>query len=187
MTEPPPAATVTTEGNVVLTGFMGTGKTTVGRLLARRLGYGFVDTDHVIEQRHGTIESIFATQGEVSFRQFERSVAAELAEQSRLVISTGGRLMLDAANVKALSANGRVFCLVASPEQILRRVLGDGEGPVRPLLASADPRQRIIELLAERDAGYGRFPQIPTDDRRPADIVEEIWSALSKSGEAVRR
>ena len=82
-------------GNVVLTGFMGTGKTTVGRLLADLLGYEFVDTDEVIEQRYGPIETIFRERGEDAFRTIEREVAGELAGADRRVISTGGRMMLD--------------------------------------------------------------------------------------------
>ena len=166
--------TVSDNRNVVLTGFMGTGKTTVGRLLATRLGYTFVDTDHVLQDRHGSIASIFATQGEAAFRQLERGLATELAGRSRLVISTGGRMMLDPANVTALSDNGRVFCLVATPEQIFGRVLRDADGPVRPLLSAADPRERIVELLAERRDGYGRFPQLRTDDLTPAAIAEQL-------------
>jgi shikimate kinase len=166
------------ERNIILTGFMGTGKTTVGRLLATRLGFEFVDTDHVIEARHGTIASIFATQGEEAFRELERGLAQELAARRRLVISTGGRLMLDAANVASLGANGRVVCLVATPEQILARVLGDGTGPVRPLLADGDPRLRIIELLAERKQGYGRFPQLSTDGLTPGAIAEQLAEML---------
>src|SRR6187399_1176730 len=91
--------------NIVLTGFMGTGKTTVGRLLAARLGYEFVDTDEAIVERHGEIADIFRTRGEEAFRQIERQLAAELASRERLVISTGGRMMLDPDNVAALGRN----------------------------------------------------------------------------------
>ncbi|MGH9134897.1 MAG: shikimate kinase, partial [Ilumatobacteraceae bacterium] len=100
--------------NIVLTGFMGTGKTTVGRLLAEQLGFEFVDTDQVIEQRHGAIAEVFRVMGEDAFRRIERELAAELADRERLVISTGGRMMLDPQNVASLSRNGRVFCLVAT-------------------------------------------------------------------------
>src|SRR5690606_6565646 len=99
--------------NVVLTGFMGTGKTTVGRLLAERLGFEFVDTDALITERHGPIPEIFARDGEAAFRQFERALAAELAERSGLVVSTGGRLMLDPASAAALGNGAAVFCLTA--------------------------------------------------------------------------
>src|SRR5262245_28356809 len=134
-------------GNVVLTGFMGTGKTTVGRLLADLLGYEFVDTDELIERRYGPIETIFRDRGEEEFRAIERNLAAELAGRDGLVISTGGRMMLDPSIASTLGAGSRVFCLVASPETIAARVL---DGPARPLLAGPDPLARIRELLAER-------------------------------------
>ena len=170
MTTPPDRDTT----NIVLTGFMGTGKSTVGRLLAARLGFEFVDTDEVIEQRHGPITTIFAEQGEDAFRSLERRLAAELGDRKRLVIATGGRMMLDEANIAALSRNGLVLCLVATPEQILERVMSDRSGIERPLLAVPDPRQRIIELLAERSSGYGRFAQLATGARSPEAIADDI-------------
>ncbi len=136
--------------NVVLTGFMGTGKTTVGRLLAEQLGYEFVDTDQVIEQRHGKVADIFRERGEEVFRTIEREVASELADRRRLVISTGGRMMLDPLNVTSLSRHGRIFCLVANPDAIFERLAGDPSQSERPLLSGPDPRRRIVELLAER-------------------------------------
>ena len=162
--------------NIVLTGFMGTGKTTVGRLLADKLGYEFVDTDEVIEERHGRIAEIFRTRGEDAFRRIERELAAELAARDRLVIATGGRLMLDPQNVSSLSRNGRVFCLVATPDEIFDRVTHDTSATERPLLAVPDPRQRIVELLAERSPDYRRFAQLATDavstDAVAADLAE---------------
>ena len=152
--------------NIVLTGFMGTGKTTVGRLLAEQLGYEFVDTDQLIEERHGKIAEIFRSRGEEAFRQIERELAAELAARDRLVISTGGRLMLDPHNVASLSRNGRVFCLVATPDEIFDRVTKDESAIERPLLSVPDPRQRIVELLAERSPDYRRFAQLTTDTVR---------------------
>ena len=149
--------------NIVLTGFMGTGKTTVGRLLAEQLGYEFVDTDRVIEERHGKIADVFRTLGEEAFRRIERELAAELADRDRLVISTGGRMMLDPQNVASLSRNGRVFCLVATPDEIFDRVTNDPSRIERPLLSVPDPRQRIVELLAERSPDYRRFAQLTTD------------------------
>ena len=161
-------------GNVVLTGFMGTGKTTVGRLLADRLGYEFVDTDQLIEQRHGPIPQIFGEHGEGEFRRLERDVAAELAERQRLVVSTGGRLMLDAVNAARLGATGDVFCLTASVDTILARVTADDSPVERPLLAGTDVRRRITELLDERAPAYAEFEQVDTDDRAPIEIVDEV-------------
>jgi shikimate kinase len=163
-----------TDGNVVLTGFMGTGKSTVGRLLAERLGYEFVDTDQVIEQRHGPIPQIFREHGEGEFRRLERDVADELAERRRLVISTGGRLMVDAVNAARLGATGDVFCLTASVDTILARVTLE-ESPVeRPLLAGTDVRSRVTQLLAERAPAYAGFDQVETDARTPIEISDEI-------------
>ncbi len=163
--------------NVVLTGFMGTGKSTVGRVLAERLGYTFVDTDTLIEQQHGPIPEIFARVGEAAFRAFEAEVAATLAEGTHQVIATGGRLMLDPDNAAALGATGAVFALAASADEILRRVLGDG-GSVRPLLAGDDPAGRVRSLLAERAPLYAQFPVIETGGRSPEDIAQEIMSLL---------
>ena len=114
--------------NVVLTGFMATGKSTVGRLVAAGLRYGFVDTDRMIEERHGSIPEIFASDGEEHFRAIERGIAEELAELSALVISTGGGLMLDASAGPTLAASGRVFCLTARVETIWKRVGGPRAG-----------------------------------------------------------
>lgn len=167
--------------NVVLTGFMGTGKTTVGRLVAERLGHDFVDTDVVIEERHGPIPTIFAEQGEAAFREIERNLARELAARTGIVISTGGRMMLDPANAEALGATGRVYCLVADPDEILRRVTTDPSHIERPLLAGPDPRARILELLAERTPLYRRFPQVDTGGRPPAEIADEIVALAAPS------
>jgi shikimate kinase/3-dehydroquinate synthase len=160
--------------NIVLTGFMGTGKTTVGRLLAEQLGYEFVDTDELIEQRHGTIAEIFRSRGEDAFREIERELAAELGDRDRLVISTGGRLMLDSRNVASLSRNGRVFCLVATPDEIFDRIVKDDSPIERPLLSVPDPRRRIVELLAERTPEYRRFAQLTTDTVDAAMVAADL-------------
>ena len=153
---------------------MGTGKTTVGRLLAQRLDREFVDTDAIIERRHGSIASIFADRGEAAFRAIERAVAAELAEREALVIATGGRLMLDPANEATLGATGHVFCLTAEPAIVLARVLADAERVERPLLAVDDPHRRVVELLDERSPGYARFRQVDTAERPPTAVADEI-------------
>lgn len=171
--------------NVVLTGFMATGKSTVGRLVAAGLRYGFVDTDRMIEERHGPIPELFASEGEEQFRAIERGIAEELAELSALVISTGGGLMLDVDAGPTLAATGRVFCLTASVETIWKRVGGPRAGERRPLLAGDDPRGRIEALLAERTPRYAAFEQITTDDRRPSDVAEEIVELMG--GRVTRR
>lgn len=166
-------------GNLVLTGFMGTGKTTVGRLLAARLGYEFVDTDRLIEERHGPIARIFSEHGEGEFRRLERELAAELADRSGLVVSTGGRMMVDAHNVDRLGRSGQVICLTASIDTILARVRGARSLVERPLLAGPDVRDRITELLAERAPAYARFPQVETDRRTPAQVVDAVLALLA--------
>lgn len=160
--------------NIVLTGFMGTGKTTVGKLLARQLNYDFVDTDELIEARAGkTVPEIFQEMGEVAFREMEGAVARELAERQGVVISTGGRLMLDPGNAAALSRTGRVFCLVATPEEILERVTKDTTH-ARPLLAVPNPMERIVELMQLRQDDYGKFPQMVTSERTPDAVTKNL-------------
>lgn len=151
---------------------MGTGKSTVGRILAGLTGRTFVDTDSIIERGHGPIHEIFETRGEAGFRDLERVAASELAATTGQVIATGGRLMLDPANIAAFSA-ARVFALVADAEEIHRRIV-DGHGPRRPLLEVDDPLARIRALLNDRRAGYERFPRIQSAGRSPNAVAVEI-------------
>jgi shikimate kinase len=166
--------TTTDDGrrNVVLTGFMGTGKTTIGRMLAAELGYEFVDTDRVIEERHGAIADIFARAGEAAFRDLERKLAAELGERHGLVVSTGGRMVLDPSNAEALGRHGVIVCLTARADTILTRISSGRTR--RPLLDVVDPLARIVELLGERAEGYARFPQFSTDDVHPSAVAHRI-------------
>jgi shikimate kinase len=158
---------------------MGTGKTTVGRLLADELGYELVDTDVLIEERHGPIVTIFAEQGEEAFRAIERGIAAELGARRGLVVATGGRMMLDQENARTLGGGGAaVFCLVASSEEIYARVTADPSHIERPLLSVDDPRRRIDELLAERLPHYSRFAQVPTDGRTPEAVAKHLLTVL---------
>lgn len=160
--------------NLVLTGFMGTGKTSVGREVASRLGMDFIDTDEIIESRHGPIDRIFTEHGEPAFRDLERDLAKELSQRQGLVIATGGGMMLEQANVQEMTSNGHVFCLVASPEEIHRRVTDDEIRRERPLLEVDDPKLRITDLMTERGDGYARFPQVSTDNRDVPAIADEI-------------
>lgn len=160
-----------TRSNIILTGFMGTGKTTVGKLLAKQLGYLFVDTDELIQARSGqTIPEIFREKGEAAFRRMEADIARELGGMEGLIVSTGGRLMLDEGNAAALGANGRVFCLQATPEEIVARVANDA-GVERPLLQGGSPIDRIAELMQERADGYARFTQILTSGKTPEAVA----------------
>lgn len=165
--------------NLVITGFMGTGKSTIGAALAEHLDFEFVDTDAVIEKRYGPIPKIFAERGEAVFRELEHEVATELAQRTGLVIATGGRMLLDERNAAALDTTGDIFCLSATPDELIDRLLIDGERTKRPLLDVEDPRQQIVDLLGERADGYGQFTQVETTGRSVSDIVEQILDELS--------
>ena len=161
--------------NIILTGFMATGKTTIGRLLARQLGYEFIDTDYLIEDRCGqTIAEIFREKGETVFRAMEADVARELGDKVGLVIATGGGLVLDPANVTALKKQGRIFCLVATPEAILDRASRDAV--VRPLLADSSPMEQITELMKAREKAYLHFTQVETAGKTPDEVVRILLS-----------
>jgi len=167
--------------NIVLTGFMGVGKTTVGRILARKLRRGFLDTDAIITQRHGPITDIFARVGEDGFRDIERGVAAELGRERGLVVATGGRLMLDPANIRSLNRTGHVFALAATPAQVWSRV-NQGSGVAkRPLLAGPDPLGRITELLAERGPLYHLFAQVAAGVRNADSVATEIIELFERT------
>jgi shikimate kinase len=164
--------------NIVLTGFMGAGKTTVGRVLADELGFEFVDTDALIEAEHGPIPQIFAEHGEGTFRRLERELAAELATRTGLVVSTGGRMLVDPVNADVLASTGDIVCLTATVDTIAQRV-----GPTastRPLLAGDDVRARVTELLAERAPAYARFAQVATDGRSPGEIAGDIVALVRR-------
>jgi len=160
--------------NIILTGFMGTGKTTVGKRVAARLTYEFVDTDvEIMSQNNCTIDEIFEHQGEAAFRKMESDVARVLARRQGVVISTGGKMMLDKANKDVLEKSGRVFCLVADPEEIMSRVLAD-PGVERPLLKAANGMETLIRLLAERKKGYGQYLQVETTSKSPDEVAQVI-------------
>jgi len=138
--------------NLALIGFMGTGKTSVGRLIAQRLNFKFVDTDELIEARAGkTISALFAEGGEGAFRELEQQVVADLGQGEKSVIATGGGLAAGAANLASLKEHALVVCLWASPEVIWERVRGQAH---RPLLQEADPMGKIRQLLAAREPFY---------------------------------
>jgi 3-dehydroquinate synthase len=143
---------MTSEKNIVLTGFMGVGKTSIGREVARRLGRNFIDLDDLITARAGmTIPEIFSDGGEPAFRALEAESCAQMAGPADLVIATGGGAVVNPANRQALEAGGVLVCLEADPAVIVARLAG-GNG--RPMLDGHDRSQRIADLLAERAEAY---------------------------------
>ena len=163
--------------NVILVGFMGTGKTAVGKALAMRLGMKFVDMDDIIEEREGMkISDIFEKKGEPYFRHAEKMVAKDIAIQSGLVVAAGGGAMVDEENVKNFKSSGVIFCLVATPDKIFERTKGHIH---RPLLNVGDPKEKIAELLAKRAQYYARADcRIDTTDLSINEVVDKIAGYL---------
>lgn len=163
--------------NIVLVGFMGTGKTTVGIELAERLGMVFLDMDEIIVEREGlTIPDIFERHGEDYFRLLERKVVKELAGRSGLVIATGGGIVLNSHNIDDFSCTGLVVCLSASPEAIINRVGSDAN---RPLLAGDDKMAKIMSILEKRQKLYDAIPfQIDTSGLSIETVADEIIEKL---------
>lgn len=151
--------------NIFLVGLMGSGKTTVGRALAKRLGMLFIDSDHEIEARTGaTIPLIFEIEGEASFRRREAEVISDLTAQQGIVLATGGGAILDPQSREYLKTRGIVIYLRASVNSILHRTHADKN---RPLLQTADPRKKIEELSRQREPLYKEVAHITIDTGRP--------------------
>ncbi len=166
--------------NIVLTGFMGVGKSAVGREVAARLGRPFVDLDDLIEQKAGmSITDIFAQKGEKAFRAQEVMALREVAAQRGLVIATGGGALVDAANREMMARGSLVICLTASVSAIEARI---GDAADRPLLAGPDKQQRIVALMNERAAAYAEIPHwIDTSEKSISQVADEVI-ALAESG-----
>jgi shikimate kinase len=149
------------ESRLILVGMMGAGKTTVGRLLAKRLKRSFYDSDEEIERRCGVrIPVIFDIEGEAGFRAREKQVIAELCELENAVLSTGGGVVLAEENRRTIAACGIVVYLHARPPHLWQRVRHDRN---RPLLATADPQQKLEALYAERDSLYREIADLVID------------------------
>ncbi len=139
-------------GNIILIGFMGSGKSSVGRLVARRTGLQFVDTDALVEKQEGkAIPEIFAEQGEEHFRYVERLMLEEIANEKRMVLATGGGIVLREDNRQSLRDIGFVVWLTANEDEIFRRV---SRNTNRPLLQTADPRAAVKDLFSTRRELY---------------------------------
>lgn len=164
--------------NIFLVGLMGAGKTTVGRALAKKLNKRFIDSDHEIEARTGaSIPLIFEIEGEAGFRQRELEVIGDLTAEQDIVLATGGGAILQPQNRHYLKTRGTVIYLRASVSSILQRTAHDKN---RPLLQTADPRQRIEQLAREREPYYLEVADFIVDTGRPnvQSLVQTIMARL---------
>jgi len=163
---------------ISLIGLPGSGKSTVGRQLARRLQLPFVDSDHTIEARLGCpIREFFEREGEARFREIESEVIDQLSTQGSGVLSTGGGAVLLAVNRERLRARGQVVYLKSHPEELIRRLRHDTN---RPLLQVADPMAKLRELFAARDPLYRQTAHFVVETGRPsvATLVNMIVMQL---------
>lgn len=172
---------------IVLVGLMGAGKTSVGRLLAERLGRAFVDLDREIESAAGaSVRDVFNTEGEVGFRAREATaLAAQLSRRDGPVIATGGGVVTTPANLAALEQCRHVVWLRATPTVLAERV--DRDGPTRPLLSGSAAAQALTRLDEERSPLYGRVATVvvDTDGLAPDEVVDTVVATLAAPAAAV--
>jgi shikimate kinase len=168
--------------NIILIGYRATGKSTLARLLAEKLGWDWIDADVQIEARAGkTIARIFAEDGEPAFRDLEAEVIADLCRRRRLVLAAGGGAPLRPASRRAMRESGRVVWLKARPETIQARMAGDAPTAARrPSLTNKDSLDEIVHLLAEREPVYRESAHwaIETEGKGPEAIAGEILATL---------
>ena len=159
--------------NIILIGFMGTGKTSSGKKVAEELGMTFIDMDHVIEERENRkISDIFDTDGEPYFRQLEFNLAKELSDKDNLVVATGGGIVLNQENINNFESSGKVICLSADPQIILERVAKETH---RPLLEGDEKMNKILGILESRKELYGAISnQVDTTELDINGVVAGI-------------
>lgn len=167
--------------NLILVGFMGTGKTTVGVALADSLGIAHKDLDHaIIEEAGCSIPELFARHGEAYFRDLESRLLSQLLDNGPQVLTTGGGAVLRKQNVEVMLAKGTVIALHASEEELIRRLENDTS---RPLLAGG-VAERVRTLLAERAGAYDFAPiQVDTTEKSLQAVVDEIRAQVVESAE----
>ena len=166
--------------NIILCGMMGSGKTTVGVCLAKKMNREYVDTDAVIVERYGSIVDIFERYGEGYFRDLETEVVKELGCENDLVIATGGGLVLRQENVKLLKTNGKIVFLQASEDTLVERLKANTE---RPLLQKVESlRARVQELLKDRARVYENVADfiVDVDEKNPEQIAREIVERIGQ-------
>jgi shikimate kinase len=171
--------------NLALIGFMGAGKSSVGRLVAGQLHFAFLDTDQLIEECSGkTVSDIFSNDGEPAFRDWERRIVRELASRTKTVIATGGGLPIDPANLDSLKTHALVVCLWASPEYLWTRVRGQTH---RPLLNGPDPLGEIRRLLQLREPCYRRADVLVNTEMRSArEVAQQVIHQFNSAASAQR-
>ncbi len=166
--------------NIYLIGFMGAGKSTIGKLLARRLKRGFCDTDELVEARAGRpITAIFAQEGETRFRALERQVIEELSQKNGQVVALGGGAPLREENWQTISSTGTTIYLRADPGILFRRLEEEGSRPLLRRLEGQDRLAEIKRLLEMREPYYRRADEIvECQDRSAGELVNEILERL---------
>ncbi|HZF01823.1 MAG TPA: shikimate kinase [Methylomirabilota bacterium] len=159
--------------NIALIGFMGTGKTSVGRLVAEQLHFDYLDTDEMIQTQTGkTVADIFKTDGEKIFRGLEEKVVKDLVNRTKTVVSAGGGLPINPKNLAGLKTHALVVCLWASPEKIWERVKNQSH---RPLLHDENPQAKIRELLAAREPFYKQADVLlNTELRSLREVAQQV-------------
>ncbi len=168
------------KSNIVLIGFMGTGKSTVGKILAEKLSKDFIEMDDIISQKaNKSIPEIFSQDGEISFRELEMQVAKELSGKKNKIISAGGGLVLNKLNIDYLKKKSILVLLRANPKEIFKRISKDGKEK-RPLLDNIDPVKEIKLLLDYRQYFYNSAAEITvsTNNKDPNQIASEIIRKL---------
>ncbi len=165
--------------NIYLVGFMGTGKTTVGQTLAKKMNRNFIDLDDVIkEHEQCDIKDIFALKGEAYFRSVEKKILKELPACPEFVIACGGGIVIDPENISVMKATGVLICLTASADVILKRTSGSKH---RPLLNVPDPKRKIEELLQQRAAFYANADySIDTSALSIAQVVDKLLAFITR-------
>ena len=161
--------------NIYIVGFMGTGKTTIGKEVARIKDWGFIDLDELIETRQQRkIRDIFATDGEPYFRKIEKELLAEISQCNNMVVSCGGGIVVDQQNIVCMKKTGLMLCLSAKPEVILARTSSNDE---RPLLNVSKPLDKIKFLLEARRPAYEQaHTVIDTSSLKVEQVVQEVLS-----------
>ena len=164
--------------NIVLTGLMGSGKTTIGKKIAEKTGMKFTDTDELIVQKAGkSINQIFIDDGELFFRDMESEIIEEVSKQENIVISTGGGAVLRDKNTENLKQNGVLFYLYAPAEEIYRRIKDDKD---RPLLNTENPVETLKIIQARRESLYNQADfKINTCEKAPEKTADEIISLFA--------